>query len=161
MNILLEQFSVIFFFHQFTPLRQVEGLQCFAYDLYFIYKSDAFLRRVSVLGTAKWTDFLCINIRVICYTKCHIKIRTKLDFFCEFVLHLERSSSKTGNHPLPSWRHITVRATVQLCVTNCFVSLRLFHGHFHHIIKKLIHHSFSHHARVWPSCTFSPRFMAA
>ena len=39
------------------------------------------------------------------------------NFLCEFVLHLERSSSKTGNHPLPSWRHITVRVTVLLCVT--------------------------------------------
>ena len=28
------------------------------------------LRRVFVLGTAKWTDFLCINVRVICCTVC-------------------------------------------------------------------------------------------
>ena len=34
--------SSVLFFHQFTPLRRVQGLQCFAYDLYFIYKSDAF-----------------------------------------------------------------------------------------------------------------------
>ena len=31
-----------YFFHRFTPLRRVQGLQCSAYDLYFIYKSDAF-----------------------------------------------------------------------------------------------------------------------
>ena len=42
-----------FVFHPFTPLRRVQGLQCSAYDLYFIYKSDAFVRQVSVLGTAK------------------------------------------------------------------------------------------------------------
>ena len=45
--------SLVFFFIQFLPLRRVQGLQCSAYGLYFICMSDAFLRRVSVLGTAK------------------------------------------------------------------------------------------------------------
>ena len=58
-----------YFFHQFTPLRWVQGLQCSAYDMYFIYKSDAFLRRVSVLGTAKWTDF-CVSMFVLYLLYC-------------------------------------------------------------------------------------------
>ena len=36
--------------------------------------------------------FLCINVRVICCWH----------FLCEIVLHLEWSSNKTGNRPLPS-----------------------------------------------------------
>ena len=69
--------------------------------------------------------FLCINFRVICCTVCiyhsmYIPYKEFLlswNFLCEFVLHLEWSSNKTENRPLPSWRHITVRATVLLCVT--------------------------------------------
>ena len=69
--------------------------------------------------------FLCINVRVICCTVCiyhsmyipYKEFWLSWDFLCEFVLHLEWSSNKTGNRPLPSWWHITVRATVLLCVT--------------------------------------------
>ena len=47
------------------------------------------------------------------------------DIYSQNCIHLETSSNKTGNRPLPSWRYISVRATVLLCVTReCFSFIR-------------------------------------